>query len=272
MGEFRLQRDRGSDAVVAHLFLHDSGGRGATAVMGAAGAMADQPLVTTTIALFYAIYPGFLGQPISQTFHSHYFALAMGIFSLGITIRAQYSRNPRTYAIYTLIAMLSGAICLFMFEIYVSFELLRLLLIGYIGWRQKQKSGRELTGYVVRRWLPYLAVILMFVFWRVSIFKSTRPITDLGFLTSQYLTDPVSQLIRIPSDWARNFLEVSVLAWFAPAQIRADQAYERTFLIPTILGGGAAIVVIVYGRWTQGKPLHLTNPSTGAARGGGMCC
>ncbi|MBI5667975.1 MAG: hypothetical protein HZC41_08185 [Chloroflexi bacterium] len=223
------------------------------------GLWPKQGLATTSITLLYVIYPGFLGFPLGHIYHVHFFVTLLGAFSLGATIRAQYVRNRRNYEIFTLIAFASGLVYLFMYELFISFEGLRLLLIAYIAWRQKRKTPRKLAVYLLRRWLPYVSIILVFLIWRVFIYDdSFRDKTNLDLLAQQYIQQPLSQAVRVPGDLIRNFLETSVFAWFVPAQSRLHQAAQTALFASVLLGLIGGGVVIGYARWVR-KRTPLTD-------------
>ncbi|MBZ0296420.1 MAG: hypothetical protein K8L99_27915 [Anaerolineae bacterium] len=227
------------------------------------GLWPGQRFATMSMALLYAVYPGFLGQPFAQTYHSHYFALAMGILSLGLTIRAEQTQNRRTYALFTVLAMASGAICLFMFEIYASFEVLRLLLIGYLALRKQQMPDRRaFILRVARRWLPYVLVILAFASWRLFIFKSIRSETDLSAMIEAYRSNPLGQMIRVPADLVRDFMDTVIFAWFVPGAARVDSASQSTLLWSAILAGAAFLTIVIYERRTRRYSLQLTTAPT----------
>ena len=214
------------------------------------GLWPERRFATTAIGLLYAVYPGFMGYPFGHLFHTHYFALAMGILSVGATLRALQSHSQRRDVIYTVIAVLSGAICLFIYEIYISFEVLCLLLIVYVVWRVQGKTGRRLVISVGRRWLPYLGMTAVFVLWRVFIFQSLRQSTDVGFIASLYQQDLLGQLSRVPGELARDVLETTLFAWFVPMHNTTLIALPTTTLVSVVVGAVGAIGVLLYGRKT----------------------
>jgi hypothetical protein len=214
------------------------------------GLWPQRRFATTAIGLLYVVYPGFTGQPFAHIYHIHFFALALGILSIGCTIRALLTDNRRTFWMYTAVAVASGAAYLFLYEIFVSFEALRLFLIIYIVARRQRQTGRRLIGQVVKYWLPYLGVIAVFSFWRVFIFKSVRTETDIGLLASAYQDNLLQELIRIPGEIARDFLETAIFAWFVPTSTRALQATTTTLLASMVVGLAAWAVVLLYTRWT----------------------
>lgn len=215
------------------------------------GLWPERRFATTAMGLLYVVYPGFTGQPFAHLYHIHFFALAMGILSIGCTIRAMQADNGRAFTIYTLVAVVSGAAYLFIYEIYISFEALRLFLIVYMLWRVQAVRGRAFIVRLVKNWLPYLGVVVVFAFWRVFIFQSVRTETDIGLLASAYQTNFLSEVIRIPGEIARDFLETTILAWFVPTSIRAVQATPTTLLVSIAVGLGAWAAVMLYTRWTR---------------------
>ncbi len=119
-------------------------------------------------ALLYALYPGFKQQHISVIYTNGFILLAL--FNLSIGWMALALRTPKRYWLYTVLALLSFAFCTFSTEYYVGLEGIRPLIIFILLGR----SIRELKPRFwnsVKHWLPYLAIMGIFLFWRVFIFQ-----------------------------------------------------------------------------------------------------
>jgi len=215
------------------------------------GIWPERRFATTAIGLLYVVYPGFLGQPYAYLYHIHFFALTMGILSVGATVRAVQTSDRRTGIFYTVLALVTAAAYLFLYEIYISFEVLRLLLLAVLVQRQGVRLGRQFLTHLAKRYVPYLLVVLGFAVWRVFFFDSVRDTTDLGFILGQYQGNFVGRLTRIPGELLRDFLDSAVFAWFVPAQARASQTTPQALLISIFVGGLAGVSVLVYERWTR---------------------
>lgn len=213
-----------------------------------------QPFLSTSVALLYAVYPGFLGMASAQIFHGHYIVLSLGFLSLGMTIKAQQTTSKEKYIPYTILAMATGAVYLFIYELFISFEVLRILIIFYIAWRQKAKTGRQTLVYTIKRFLPYMAIIALFGFWRVFLFHGTRETTNLGLLVSEYASNPVGHLLRIPADYIRDLLDAIFYAWSVPAQNRGADALQGTLLASAAFGLLGGLAVILYERRARRVP------------------
>ncbi|MCE1254687.1 MAG: hypothetical protein LWX83_14190 [Anaerolineae bacterium] len=119
-------------------------------------------------ALLYALYPGFKQQHISVIYTNGFILLAL--FNLSIGWMALALRTPKRYWLYTILALLSFAFCTFSTEYYVGLELIRPLII-FILLGRSIKNLKPRFWSSVKHWLPYIAIMCVFLIWRVFIFQ-----------------------------------------------------------------------------------------------------
>ncbi len=170
---------------------------------------------TTAMALLFVVYPGFLQMPEANAYQAHLTALLAGLLSLALTVQALKSGRRRTAAALTVLAVLSALFSYMIMEWMVGLEGARLALIVY--WTLRRQPARlDAARKVFLRWLPTLAAAGVFLFWRLFIFKSARPVTDTGALKQMYLSNPLGMLLRLAVETGRDFFETAFLAYGVP--------------------------------------------------------
>jgi hypothetical protein len=97
---------------------------------------------------------------------------------------------------------------------------------------------------VVLRFLPYLGVALGFLVWRVFIFDSSRPTTDLDGLFSDYASLPVHMLLRLITETFKDFFETVVLAWLVPFNNLLYPDRLQDLLVGGLVGMSAAALAL----------------------------
>jgi len=120
------------------------------------------------VALVLALYPGFKQGPI-PIIYSHFFLLfALTCLSLSWMVRAVCQGRHRTARM--ALSLVAAGLCAFSAEYFVGLELLRPLLLwmalgqeGLRGWRRLRRA--------LLAWLPYSALFVAYLAWRVWIFK-----------------------------------------------------------------------------------------------------
>jgi hypothetical protein len=213
-----------------------------------------QPLLTSTAALLFLVYPGFLQQPNANTFSNHLFGYAAGLLSLAATVEAlqpeppgQQSGLSRRRIALTAFAMLSGLVCWLIYEYMIGLEALRLLLIA-------RGPVRESAGSVqpVRRWLPtylpYLVPLTAYLVWRGLIFQAARGTVDVSAVVSQYSASPLASLLQRVGELAKDLVEAGVFGWFAPAYDLLSDLPAREFALGLLPAAAAVAALAAYAR------------------------
>lgn len=208
----------------------------------------DKKAASTWAAFFALLYPGF-GQQSIGLMYSHFFIVMTALFvSLGLmvwSIRSFQEKEKPAWQAYlaSAAALLLGALNLFSMEYFFGLDLLRPLLIwivlgGSIP-RLRQRAEKCLLY-----WVPYLAVTLIYLFWRVVIFKFPTYQPQLSSGPSAGLMGSLGALVQpIPGDLAR----VTVGAWgrvFQPPLLTDFGA--RSTLVYWGLAAGCILLATVY--------------------------
>jgi len=254
----------------------------------------EHPEPTTWMALLLVVYPGFKQMPISVVYGNGLLLVIPYFLSFGLNIRAV--REPKRYWLYTLAGLVSYAFCVFSTEYYIGLDMVR----GLFLWIVLSESIPDLktrTKVTIKHWLPYLALLGIFIIWRIFIFQfptyqpelinevNTSPLTALLDLGNRIFQDLVTagwsawfQPFSFPnlaeiktSSAAVKWIAVlftSLLGWFflsklslqEPANSRPATANGTTWTRQAILLGMAGLILPGLPYWVTNLPLNLSFP------------
>ena len=157
-------------------------------------------------ASIFAVYPGFLQQPIALIYCHHLSVFCLQLLSFYLMLKLARSDHYNWF-----FGIVSWAATLHMFSIenFATLEMVRPVLL-WIVLTPKHKDFKDRALTVLKQWAPYLAIFSLFMIWRVFIFKFPTYEPDL---LEGYETNPISTLtsllVRIPQD----FYTTTVRAW-----------------------------------------------------------
>lgn len=169
------------------------------------------------MTIIFTIYPGFLQQPNANTFQNLFICYAFCLLSIALSIKVFLCKGRNQKILLTILALLSGLIYLFIIEYVIGMELVR---IGLFFLLVKREEPTIKFAKAVRKaflqWLPYVLMVLTFVFWRVTIFKGTRASTDINALLPLYLQNPFTTSLKFISEGIIGILNSVLFAWEVP--------------------------------------------------------
>ena len=199
------------------------------------------------MAFLFAIYPGFGQQYISVTYSNAFLMFSLFIVSLGSMIYAMRTyaaqENPngfrgglhrqplglasKFWPLY-LLSLITAGLSMFISEYFFGLELARPILL----WMALDQEGKQTTRQRLRQtliaWLPYLALMVIFVVWHTLLHDTPRASI---VLFDRLAYRPLGVLLWTIFTIFQDFYEVNFLAWlrtldvtplaqFAPSVIR----------------------------------------------------
>jgi len=176
----------------------------------------EKKIETTTMALLFVVYPGFFQHVQAVEFHVHITALFLAITSVTLTVYSLLERPIWKRVISIIIAIGFLIIYPLMMEYYFGLEIVRMLLIGYVIFRNSDKEIRRSLPKFVWNWLPYLITFGGYLYWRIFHFSGNRKATDIGLLIESYKGNPVYMLLGRALELGRDIIETLYLAWAIP--------------------------------------------------------
>ena len=212
---------------------------------------------TAWAALLFALYPGFRIQ-FASVIYSHYFLqLAIQVGSLGAMLLA--FRRPHRFWFWTVLGLLGALFGLFSSEYFFGLELLRPILLWMESGNQNLPATRRIKQ-VVKRWLPYLGVLVAFLVWRIFIFEFP---TYQPFYIQNPGASPLTLIFSLVKTIVGDVIEMGLLAWGVTLRAYSSLGSLRPAALASAglaLASGVAIFVYL---------LRLESSVSSAANHGG---
>lgn len=126
------------------------------------------------ISMLLAIYPGFKQMPIVYVWMNAFIMLLAYVLSYGMMLKAIGSRSVLRWILWTIPSLLLYTFCTISTEYYTGLDICRgaVIWVFLAGQPHFKESGFwKKVRMVFLQWLPYLAVLAAFMFWRVFVFK-----------------------------------------------------------------------------------------------------
>jgi hypothetical protein len=211
-------------------------------------------------SFFFLFHPIFTLQPQAVVYTEHWMAFALFFASILLMLHA--IQNPKRWLAYTALAVMAETLHLFTVEYFVGLELLRPFAIWMMLTMETARQSpnplhplarnsllysgyTQITKRVVLTWLPYLLILLLFLYWRTAFLGSldlrNNPVDALSLQTV------ITTLQHLGADIAL----VLVSSWFKlvdPAALELTRA--RNFVVIAIIFI-SAILAYLYSRFIE---------------------
>jgi hypothetical protein len=175
----------------------------------------EQKIPCLIMASLSIIYPGFLEQPFADTFINLYLVYGLSMISIAVGILAYRSKKRINKFILMAISLLTGLFYLTAIEYLIGMELVRMTIFFFITDKRDSNWLNEIKG-TIKLMIPYFAMLLIFIVWRLFIFKSTRNTTDIGQIIQLFSLDPWNMVLQMISNSISGIYNTIVQAWSAP--------------------------------------------------------
>jgi hypothetical protein len=195
-------------------------------------------------AALFVVFPGFLAQPHAATKINHLLGYGAALFSIAFSLRAARAAHRRERWVAIALAMLFEALYLWFYEYMIGLEVMRAVLLFWVLGGERGDKIFPTVKRIMVRYLPYLGVIALFMFWRVFIFDSTRSATSMGGLARTYLAQPVDMVLRLGFQGFKDFLSVTLFAWFVQAHRLIAQASPVQLILAVLAAAGAVLLAL----------------------------
>ncbi len=211
---------------------------------------------TMLMALLFAAYPGFLRQPNAIQYLMHIINFTFGVFSLAVSVAALKTTQSVKRIGYMALAILTGFCSVLMMEYMIGLEGIRLAVFWLLSNRESEQVWWKSWKQALWRYLPYAAMSVVFLVWRLLIFKSTRHATDVGLLMDQYITNPIYKLLYIGANLLKDFFEVIFGGWTVEPYQLISTMRLKDFLSSLILVVFVAVGIMFVFLTTRESPLE----------------
>lgn len=164
------------------------------------------------VSLLFLLYPGFNQQWVS--FLSSHFFIVLFFFLFSYLLMLWSFILPGRYWHLTLPGMMFSGLNLWMMEYFFGLELIRPFVIFFFLSQSRgsdpSRPFRQKGIEVLKRWIPYLAVFVANVFYRMFVF------TNLAYqnvLLTEMRANPLSAITSLVREVIQDLWIVSVQAW-----------------------------------------------------------
>jgi hypothetical protein len=124
------------------------------------------------VAILFAVYPLFNQQQLSVAYSMHWFGYSL--YAISIWTMALSIKRPAKYWLFTSISLATCLLHLFFLEYFAGLELIRPVIIWLLlSGEELSKTARLRKTFL--RWLPYLAVLVLFVVYRLYLIPRPKP-------------------------------------------------------------------------------------------------
>lgn len=195
--------------------------------------------------LIFIVYPGFLSQPIANTFQNHLFTYSAAILSIALLVAAVQSQQRWKTIILYLLSLLFTSLYLPVYEYMIGLEGLKLVFL----WVALQLKGQSISKQLLplSRWyLPFALISTAFVYWRFFIFESTRHATSEAGLLASYLSGSLRKLLGLLIETGKDIMDTAFYSWAVPTYRLFASASYRNLALALLWAGLAVILVAGY--------------------------
>lgn len=194
--------------------------------------------------LFFLLYPGFNLQWVSYL--TSHFYIVICIFLLSFLLMLWSFKRTDRYWILTLVAMVLSLLNLWMMEYFYFLDLLRPVVIFYALY-QTQPAGRfwDVVKQTFVRWLPYLLVFLVNVFYRAFVFTN---VAYQNVLVGELKANPLAAILKLIRQVLSDLWLVSGQAWLRVFQLpnpSVDGPLTTLLYVFTFLSVGAIVFLFL---------------------------
>ncbi|HRN50955.1 MAG TPA: hypothetical protein PLC52_05550 [Anaerolineales bacterium] len=206
--------------------------------------------VAQMASVLFLVYPSFSQSSIAVAYSQHFIVYNLFLFSLYAMLRALRSQGKRW--VWLVLAILSGIAHLFTMEYFAGLELVRPVIL-LVWFYTPNTSVKTAVMRAIRQWLPYLAILAGFFFWRVTLTMRHDP-NPLVWIGAPAFLQATLQ----------NLLTVVVDAWSKTLSAQLIDFSDRAILFSLSLALITAIICFFYLQLTPTKDQPAERPASQA--------
>jgi len=204
----------------------------------------DRRQEMTWVAILFLVYPVFSLQFISVAFSQHWICFLLYAISLWAMLKSWTA--GRQWDVYYFLSLATAVLHLWTMEYFLGMEILRLLLIWMVLSRAASTSIRERMSFFIRWAWPYLAIIVVFAFWRLFVLKLPEPDPNAIQFLADLRTQPLAGIINLVQIIARDLVYMLLRVWsdiLDPGRILITSKF---FLFAVLIAGLVGVGIVFY--------------------------
>ncbi|MHC1783300.1 MAG: hypothetical protein AB9891_11215 [Anaerolineaceae bacterium] len=192
--------------------------------------------------LLLSVYPGFTQQAVSVTYSRHFVSYAL--FSLSLCLMVLSLKKPRFYWLFTVLGAGAAWLQMMTIEYLFGLELLRPFIIWFFDPDDQAGFWKHLWK-TIKRWLPYLLALAIFVYWRFVIFASASPDPEANapVLMANLLKDPLGQILSLVQIIAQDFIYLVLFVWTSPLEPDQIDLFSKSALFSWAVSAALAVSI-----------------------------
>jgi hypothetical protein len=191
-------------------------------------------------SLLFAVYPLFLQQSISMSYHQHWVGYALFFLSLGLMVLGFNSNSMLKRLLLNLVAVAAMLLHLAIFEYFVGVELLRPVLLWFTPQSRSQPWKKRLVN-VLLTWLPYLLILIVFSIWRLNLAVAQPESANQPVILMNLFTQPLSIITKMAEFIMQDLVIIVLTSW--QKTISTNLFSFKQIMNPYWWAGGAALIL-----------------------------
>jgi hypothetical protein len=187
------------------------------------------------ITLLWSVYPGFFSQSVSIAYCQHF--VTCGLFNFSLAAMIWSIRQKRQQTLLTFLGAASSLVSMLTMEYFVGLEILRPVIL-YLTADKVQIQGKKRISYVIRKWLPYLAAVLIFVlcrFWLTDRLNGGQTGNRPEFLLGIF-SQPLQTLVTFAQMMIQDTVYLLFTAWGSTVTSAEIDFSSNTYLFSILIG------------------------------------
>lgn len=188
--------------------------------------------IAAMAGILFLVYPSFSQGPIAVAYSQHFVVYNLFLFSLYAMLRSLQVRSARWA--WMGLAILAALAHIFTMEYFAGLELVRPLIL--LIWFHKQGSTLKTSAVkAALQWLPYLAVLLIFLLWRTTLVMPDDPNRLVWIGLPAFIQATL-----------QNFITVVIDTWAKTLNARLVDFSDRAVVFSLSLAALTAIICFGY--------------------------
>ena len=209
------------------------------------------PLQNFFVALLFAVYPFFTLQPLAFTF----LHVWIGYFLLGLSIYWMIlaAKRPEKFWLYLTLSLIAGIVTHLTLEYFMGWEFARPVIL-WLSLRDTPLDVKQRLIEVGKRWVPYLVIFALYVWWRFFIYQVPIENRNDPVGLKLLFSDPLAEVSIIVSNIIPDSLSIMLTGWYKALDPLFFHLTDRTDLLFVLLSVFTGLMsFFVLDRYTDRK-------------------
>jgi hypothetical protein len=205
----------------------------------------SQRLATWMMALFFALYPGYLRWMEGLENQPRILSSFLETVSIALTLQAIRTTPAVRKALAWMGSILAGWAYIALVDFSFGMEVFRLLCVLLMVSREHQTlTYMKRSILALRAWAVAAFIPVGFLLWRFFLFQNERPATDVGLQLSYLFASPLLTGLWWLARLFQSIVNVAILAWSAPTFQNLFEIGLTPIAIGLLIAGFAALLFL----------------------------